>query len=244
LDTKTQRGRLKKSASRILRLLCIPGFWFFTLALVWAELEAAVYFPKNLLTSFFAGAFLLGSFFFTLVSRLTPVYVFGHEATHWVLAKLFRKKTGRFRCYLNQGYVEIDQPNVWIILGPYFLPFYFLIFTGLWALLNLLWPDFMLAYYPAGAALLGLSYSYHLVLTIIALSKGQQDLKINGTCFSMSLIININVCLFFLATLTVSRMWKLGMSILYDKILALAKICLAEPAAYVIEVINKYSATP
>ncbi|NMA43743.1 MAG: hypothetical protein GX946_10240 [Oligosphaeraceae bacterium] len=224
---------------KLLRILSIPCLWFFSIALIWAELEAAAHFPKNLLTGFFALFFLLGFIIFTKVSRLTPVYVFGHEATHWLLAKLFRKKTGRFRCSLDQGYVEIDRPNVWIILGPYFLPFYFLIFTGLWGLINLLWPNFMLSYYPIGAAILGLSYSYHLVLTYTALKKGQQDLRINGACFSISLIVCINLLLFFLATLTVTAMWKYGIGILCAKILLLSKICFLDPASCLVEIINK-----
>lgn len=220
---------MKKIAGIFLRWLCVPVFLLLTYALIWAELEAAVFFPKDHLTWVFAGGFLLGSTLFTMVSRMTPLYVFGHETTHWIMAKLFFKETGKFRCGGSSGYVEIKNPNVWIILAPYFIPFYFLLFTGIWGLLDLFYPGALGTFHPLLAGLLGLTYSYHLVLTFIALGKGQADLKHKGKVFSLSMILVMNALLFFLATLTVTRQWKHGFYSLWSKILLLLQNLILEP---------------
>ena len=220
---------MKKFAGILLRWLCVPFFLLLTYALVWAELEAAVFFPKNHLTWFFAGGFLLGSALFTMGTRMTALYVFGHETTHWIMAKLFFKETGKFRCGGSSGFVEIKNPNVWIILAPYFIPFYFLLCTGIWGLLDLFYPGAIGAFHPWLAGLLGLTFSYHLVLTFIALSKGQADLKHKGKVFSLTLILVMNALLFFLATLTVTSQWKHGLYSLWSKILLLLHNLILEP---------------
>jgi hypothetical protein len=220
---------MRKIAGILFHWLCVPVFLLLTYALIWAVLEAAAFFPKDRLTWFFAGGFLIGSAIFTMFSHLTPLYVFGHEATHWIVAKLFRKETGKFRCRGNSGYVEIRNPNVWIILAPYFIPFYFLLVTGIWGLFDLLLPGKLTPCYPWLSGLLGLTYSYHLVLTFIALGKGQKDLKHEGTVFSLALILAMNALFFFLATLTVTRLWKYGLNSLASKILTLLHKLILEP---------------
>lgn len=222
---------MKKFAGIFFRWLCVPIFLLFTYALVWTELEAAVFFPKDQKTWFFAGGFLIGSVIFTMFTRLTPLYIFGHETTHWVVAKLFCKETGKFRCGGSSGYVEIRNPNVWIILAPYFIPFYFLLFTGIWGLLDLLMPGKLTPCHPWLAGLLGLAYSYHIVLTFIALGKGQADLKHKGVVFSLTLVMAMNALFFFLATLTVNKLWKYGMNSLLSKILTIVHKIALEPLA-------------
>lgn len=220
---------MKKLTGIVLRWLCIPFLLILTAALIWAELEAAVFFPKDHLTWAFAGGFLLGSLFFTLGRQLTPLYVFGHELTHWLCAKLFFKQTGKFRCRGDSGFVEIKDPNLWIILAPYFLPFYFLIGTGLWGLCDLFFPGALRPYHLFAAGFLGLTYSYHLVMTFIALSKGQADLKAKGRAFSLSLILAMNALFFFLATLTVTRQWNHGMLSFWSKLLILLRNLILNP---------------
>ena len=127
---------MKKIAGILFCWLCVPVFLLFTYAIIWAELEAAVFFPKDHLTWFFAGGFLLGSALFTMVTHMTPLYVFGHETTHWIFAKIFCKETGKFRCRGGSGYVEIKNPNV----GSFCALFYPLLFSALhriWGLLDL-----------------------------------------------------------------------------------------------------------
>lgn len=222
---------MKKIAGILFRWLCVPVFLLLTYALLWAELEAAVFFPKDQVTWFFAGGFLIGSAIFTMLTQLVPFYVFGHEATHWVVAKLFLKETGKFHCRWGSGYVEIRDPNVWIILAPYFVPFYFLIFAGIWGMLDLLMPGKLFFFYPWMSGLLGLTYSYHLILTFIALGKGQKDLKHKGKVFSLALILVMNVFFFFLATLTVTGRWKYGLNSLASKILTILHKLILEPIA-------------
>ena len=199
---------MKKIAGILFRWLCVPVFLLLTYALVWAELEAAVFFPKDHLTWVFAGGFLLGSALFTMVSRMTPLYVFGHETTHWIMAKLFFKETGKFRCGGSSGYVEIKNPNVWIILSPYILPFHLFVLMGLYGLLLFIIDPMPALAVRVFAGCLGAAYAYHLVLTFIAIKTGQQDLRFKGPVFSMCIIITGNICFLFLVLMFATRQWQ------------------------------------
>ncbi|NLF93424.1 MAG: hypothetical protein GX564_06005 [Oligosphaeraceae bacterium] len=198
---------MKKFFFRLLHWACVPPLLLLAATLFWSIWELGRNLPQERLYWFFAGGFLAGGLFFTLVSRLTPLYIFGHECTHWLSAKLFFKETGKFRCRASGGFVEIKQPNVWIILAPYFVPFYFLICTGLWGLAVALWPKWYSPCLHYAAIVLGICYAYHVVLTCFALSKGQADLRLKGVLFSLALILAFNALFIYLAVLTTTRQW-------------------------------------
>ena len=128
---------------------------------------------------------------------LIPLYILGHELSHWFTAKLFRLKTGKIRLHRNHGSVEIDNPNVWVTLAPYFVPLYTLLLLGIWG--QLVWfvpqPPSWAGW--LAAVLIGLSYGYHIALTWRALRQGQEDLRIHGVCFSLSLIVMMNLLLLY-----------------------------------------------
>ncbi len=128
---------------------------------------------------------------------LIPLYIFGHELIHWFTAKLFRLRTGRIRLRRNQGSVEIDHPNVWVILAPYFVPFYALLFLGMLGQLYWFVPQPPPWVGWLAAILIGLSYGYHIALTWRALRMGQEDLRIHGVLFSLSLIAMMNLLLLY-----------------------------------------------
>lgn len=142
------------------------------------------------------GGAVVGSLLFSQF-HFTPVYVFGHELTHWVLAKLFCRRTSRFTVHLNSGSVRVDNPNIVIILGPYILPIYMLLLMSFYGLIGLaaVWsrPAVLTA-----AVLFGLAYAYHLVMTVVALSQHQPDLQFNGPVFSLIFIIFFNLLFLYL----------------------------------------------
>jgi hypothetical protein len=151
--------------------------------------------------------FVSGGIVFALFCRFTPVYVLGHELTHWFAAKLFLRRTGTFQVGASQGSVAVSGTNVWIVLAPYFVPIYALLWTGLYGVLCF-WVR------PPGPAVtrvfcagLGVTYAFHVVLTVWALYQGQQDLKLYGAFFSLAMILFCNLLLVCLAVAVAARAW-------------------------------------
>ncbi len=144
----------------------------------------------------------LGLIIFASVSPFMPVYVLGHEFTHWLIAKVFRRRTGAFRVGGDSGCVHVERPNIWIILGPYFVPIY----SFVWVVLCSLYRAFRQpGWYPIvlfGG--MGLTYAFHCVLTIKVLRSGQSDLQHYGHFFSMLLIIAVNLGVIYVALAVLS----------------------------------------
>lgn len=155
-----------------------------------------------------SGGFAAGLLLFGLVCRFSPAYVFGHELTHLVVAKLFRRRTGRFRLSGSRGSVEIERPNIAITLAPYFVPFYAVAWLGLYGAFCLFASreQTIPGLVHAG---LGLAYAYHVVLTLYALRRGQADLAQYGPVLSLAVILAANLLLLVLAATVISGDWKL-----------------------------------
>jgi len=150
---------------------------------------------------------------FCLGFRSRRLYIFGHELTHWLAAKAFRRQTSSIRVGLQGGSVSVERPNLFIVLCPYFVPFYSLVWIGLYGAYLAL-----VAGPPRDASFafqvgLGASYGFHVAFTAWALRSGQKDLLIFGTWFSLSVILFGNTLLLFLATLVATREWGVGMEL-------------------------------
>lgn len=151
--------------------------------------------------------FVSGAVVFALFCRFTPVYVLGHELTHWFAAKLFLHQTGSFQVGASQGSVAVSGTNVWIVLAPYFVPIYALLWVGLYGVLCF-WvrtpgPTVTCVFYAG----LGVTYAFHVVLTAWALYQGQQDLKLYGAFFSLAMILFCNLLLVCLSVVVAVRAW-------------------------------------
>lgn len=148
---------------------------------------------------------------FCLGFRGRRAYIFGHELTHWLVAKAFRRRTGAFRIGKNGGSVYVENPNAVITLAPYFVPLFSLIWIGLYGIY------LAIAGYPSNGASflfavgLGATYGFHVALTVWALALGQQDLLHCGRPLSVSIIALGNVAILFLAAVVVSGRWGAGM---------------------------------
>lgn len=147
--------------------------------------------------------------------RLVPIYVFGHEATHWLIGKLFLRKTSKFCVHASSGSVRVERPNIWIILGPYIVPFYMLLFMlvygGVVAFVSL--PQLAILFC---LEFLGLLYAYHIVLTIVALMHGQSDLDFRGRILSLTFIVLFNVLFLYIGLSVITMQFGQGMSHLWD----------------------------
>ena len=162
-----------------------------------------------------ASAFIVGLLLFRK-QKFTPLYIFGHELTHWIVAKLFLKKTGKFKVGWSKGFVEIAGSNVWIALAPYIVPFYFLLVIGIFGLSQLFFypsPPWAIIAFLLCASL---GYAYHCVLTVYAIGLSQSDLKIYGEFFSVSLIIAGNVLFLLLALLMSNGQWRRAFGLFCD----------------------------
>ena len=152
-----------------------------------------------------------GVLFFTLVSRILVLYVFGHELTHWFAAKLFLRDTGDVEVGSSGGSVAIQKPNLWITLAPYFVPFYTLVWIGIFGIYR-----FAYGYPPPAMALkivyagIGITYAFHVTLTVYSLLREQTDLRHHGQFMSLALILCVNILVLTAGLLTVSHRWTQG----------------------------------
>ncbi|MBR4125462.1 MAG: hypothetical protein IKR13_04595, partial [Victivallales bacterium] len=94
-------------------ILWTPVLWFLVGLLVVSLWQ----FPKDFFTGLkaasFAFAFALGSVLFVCFP-CRPVYVFGHELTHWFAAVLTGHKADFPRLGLQKGSVNVTQPTLFI----------------------------------------------------------------------------------------------------------------------------------
>ena len=150
---------------------------------------------------------------FCLGFRWRLVYVFGHELTHWLAAKICRRRTGVFRFTRDGGYVAVDRPNLFITLSPYFVPLYSLVWIGLYGIY------LAFAGMPSRgmeftfAVGLGMTYGFHVAATVWVLSMGQQDLLHGGRLLSWAVILFGNAAILFLAVMVASGRWAGGMAL-------------------------------
>lgn len=193
-------------------ILWTPVLWFLVGLLVVSLWQ----FPKDFFTGLkaasFAFAFALGSVLFVCFP-CRPVYVFGHELTHWFAAVLTGHKADFPRLGLQKGSVNVTQPTLFIALAPYFLPFFLILSAIALAIIRIFWHEAPVLFWNLAFAWLGLCYSYHLVLTILALGRGQSDLQFRGPVLSYSVIVFGNLLVLYLSLVLVSQNWRGGWNI-------------------------------
>lgn len=178
--------------------------WLGSMFAVTAVHEAASL-PGGHICIAFAISFIVGIFIFKKY-KFPAVYVFGHEMTHYLTAKLFLKKTGRIRLGSKSGSVEVMGSNIWIVLAPYIVPFYTIAAVSIYGLAICFyksqWLDMVLACITA------VGYAYHVMLTLHVLHLNQTDLLEYGPFFSIAVIFAGNMMLVLLSVLIFTGTWK------------------------------------
>ena len=206
-------GKALVRACRVaLRAAVTLALLYVTSALLWAMTDLPIRLDRAGAGWPVALGFCGGVLLFTFVARLSLVYVFGHELTHWLAAKLFRRRTAGLRVGRDGGSIGVERPNIWIILAPYFVPVYTLVWVGFYgAYCFYVRPDV-----PGPVAMrvvfagVGLTYSFHVVSTVHALRRGQSDLQIHGATVSLAVVLFCNALLVYVALLAAARQWLAG----------------------------------
>jgi hypothetical protein len=154
--------------------------------------------------------------------RPVRAYVFGHEMSHLIVARLFGGKIFDWKVTAQGGYVETNKSNTWITLAPYLLPFYSIAVLALFGIAGIAWHLQEMRTVPVGKlvlhlkpvwifyALLGLTWFFHATFTFKTIKSEQSDLERNGEFFSILLIFLINVLLLVALFLAASPAPGLG----------------------------------
>jgi hypothetical protein len=125
-----------------------------------------------------AAAYLLFHF---LVRKPERLYVWGHELTHLLVAKIFLRQVHGFHITSRTGgKVVIDRTNVAIDLAPYAVPMYSLAAIGPFLLFQAEYAFAREIYLAAAAFLL----TMHLSFSLEGFLQGQPDLRRSGRIFS------------------------------------------------------------
>jgi hypothetical protein len=116
-------------------------------------------------------------------------YVLGHEAVHAGMAWIFGGKIKSFKVSEEGGKVATDKSNVFIELGPYFIPIYAIIVTLVYFVIS--------ASYTINGALfvflIGFALAFHIISTIEVMKIRQPDLLKSGYFFSIIMIYILNI---------------------------------------------------
>jgi len=174
--------------------LLIPC-WVLTLAFFGALLDSAGnghFWRSEELLWFGAGA-LLGVMGFFTIKPLVWLYVIGHELTHTFLVWLHGGSIHDFHVARDGGHIVTDKTNTLIVLGPYFVPFYTVLWIGSYttALVVLDLPP-----HPGlFQGMIGATWAFHMAFTVAMIVRGQPDLEYGGVFFSIVLIYLLNLAL-------------------------------------------------
>jgi hypothetical protein len=121
-----------------------------------------------------------------LIRKPERMYLWAHEFTHLLVAKLFLRHVHGFHITSRSGgKVVIDRTNVAIDLAPYALPFYNVI---------ALFPVSMFSGNPpyAGKIYLGAAaflFAMHLCFSVEGFIDGQPDVRRSGRIFSLAIVL-------------------------------------------------------
>lgn len=146
-------------------------FWYFALG----ALTMIGWFWSGLLSSFFL-----------------YVYVLGHELTHAIFVLLFRGKVTKIHVSTQGGYITTNKTNLIIALSPYFVPFWSVFSALVYGLLRL-WLELSAGWDLAFYAVIGMTWTFHMVWTLWMIPRDQPDLKQNGTFLSLVVIYMANL---------------------------------------------------
>ncbi len=186
-------------ATRSGDLLHVDGFWFFLAGCVfWLVMGWLKHQPRVL-------------------------YVFAHEFTHLITARLSGGRIHDWHVSDEGGFVETDKTSAFITLSPYLVPLYTLLVFALYALVGAFtnlqeehhWHILTLAVGFKWAwvfyFLVGATWCFHLTFTLEVLRTEQSDLLHNGEFFSMMVIFlgNLAILGVLFVAASPSLSWKM-----------------------------------
>jgi len=160
-------------------ILVLDGMLLYTLP---ARLAGRFSLKQALILSAGSGCYLILHFLLRKPERL---YLWAHELTHLITAKLFLREVHGFHITSRAGgKVVIDRTNVAIDLAPYAVPLYSLAAMVPFLLFHEKSP-YSRDIYLAGAAFL---FTMHMVFTLEGFFRAQPDLTRSGRLFSAGVV--------------------------------------------------------
>ena len=184
---------LRWSLASLLLPLCWVTMWTFLSRFSQATVDTASW--KTAEFWYFAtGALLMIGWFWSglFQSFFLYLYVLGHELTHAVFVVLHLGKVTEFHVSADGGYITTNKTNLIIALSPYFVPFWAIVAAVVYGSTRHfagLGPEWDRALY----ALLGLTWTFHMMWTLWMIPRDQPDLKENGTYLSLVVIYLANL---------------------------------------------------
>lgn len=169
--------------------------WVLTLAFFGALLDSAGngrFWTSEELLWFLSGS-VLGVVCYFIVKPLVWLYVIGHELTHALLVWMHGGRVHDFHVARSGGHIVTDKTNTLIVLGPYFVPFYTVLWIGSYTTARVF---FDLPAHPGlfqGAV--GATWAFHMAFTVAMIVRGQPDLEYGGVFFSLVVIYLANLAL-------------------------------------------------
>ncbi len=122
------------------------------------------------------------------------------------------------------GYIKSNRKNFLILLAPYFFPLYTLLVILAYIIISYFYN--IDRYFSIVAFALGFTWSFHILLNALAISKSQDDFQHAGTFFSIVIVILFNTFILGLLVAFIS-----GTCTLHDYFTALSNDI---PAAYLL----------
>ena len=136
-----------------------------------------------------------------LLYKPLRLYVLCHEITHAISSILIGGKVKAIRITKNAGKITVTKSNLFVAIAPYFIPILPVFITVVWSILSGFSPELKI-YSNYFLFILGFLLSFHLLLTVYVIIKGQPDLSLNGFFYSMTFVILGN-CLVLTAFLSI-----------------------------------------
>jgi hypothetical protein len=100
-------------------------------------------------------------------------------------------KIGQIKVGRTGGSVTLSKSNFLITLAPYFFPIYTCLIIAIYSLCSLFFD--LTSFHQIYLICIGLSYAFHLFLTIEVLTHRQPDVTEHGYIFSYTIILIFNV---------------------------------------------------
>lgn len=194
MSTATSKSRKKSFLRVLLGLALLPIVWGSGAALVKVITEINPTDPDALLSkesiALFSG-FMSFILLWLVMPRPTRTYVLGHELTHAIWGLMFGAKVSNLKVTASGGSVNVSKSNIWIMLAPYFFPFYTIIIVAIALITSIFVNPLPCAW--AWLAAVGFTWSFHCCFTVQTLMMRQPDVVEYGRILSWTVILIFNI---------------------------------------------------
>jgi len=148
-------------------------------------------FSRETIALFSGYAVWLAVWFF--LPRPAKSYILAHELTHAISGLFFGAKVSNLNISAKGGSVSLSKTNLWIILSPYFIPFYTILLIAAYLLTGIFVHP--VPYKPLWIFMVGFTWSFHACFTLNSLLIRQPDIQMYGRIFSYAIIYFLNLLL-------------------------------------------------